>query len=321
MADHGTNPIGTTRLGTSDLAVSRLCLGGNVFGWKADEAASFAVLDGYAAAGGNFVDTADSYSLWADGHVGGESETILGRWLAARGKRDDIVLATKGSRLPPHTGLSGPAVRGAAEDSLRRLCVDHIDLYYAHFDDPETPVEETVAAYDELVRAGKVRHVAASNLPVERIVASLDFARREGMAEYVAVQPHYNLVERETYERDLAGVVADRGLSTVPYYGLAKGFLTGKYRDGAPLPDSPRAGAAASYLDHRGRNVLAALDAVAADRDTSVTAVALAWLAAQPTVAAPIASARDTAQLTDLLAGARLRLDDGALRSLTAASN
>lgn len=315
-----TGTIGTTQLGTSELPVSRLCLGGNVFGWKVDEAGSFAVLDAYAAAGGNFVDTADSYSRWVEGHSGGESETILGRWMAGRGNRDDIVLATKGSKLPPNTGLSAAAIRGAVEDSLRRLGVDHIDLYYAHFDDPEVPVEETVAAYDALVRAGKVRYVAASNLPVTRIKASLEFARGEGLAEYVAVQPHYNLVERGSYEGELAELVAAWGLSAVPYYGLAKGFLTGKYRDGAALPDSPRADAAAAYLDDRGRRVLDALDAVAAAHDTSVTAVSLAWLATRPTVAAPIASARDAEQLTDLLASTRLLLDESELKALTAAS-
>ncbi|MFF0487903.1 aldo/keto reductase [Nocardia sp. NPDC004068] len=307
------------KLGTTDLDVFPLCLGGNVFGWTADRAQSFEVLDAYLAGGGNFVDTADVYSAWVPGNSGGESETIIGEWLAARGVRDRVVIATKGSRLPPNEGLSAKAIHGAAEASLRRLGVDHIDLYYAHYDDPATPVEETVAAYDELVRAGKVRYVAASNLSPDRIRASLAVADREGLARYVAVQPHYNLVERADFERDVLPLAEAENLATVPYYALAKGFLTGKYRPGAEV-DSPRARGAAAYLDERGLRVLNALDAVAAAHGVAVATVALAWLAAQPTVAAPIASARTVEQLTDLLAVGELRLSDAESASLTAAS-
>ncbi|GAB2728315.1 aldo/keto reductase [Nocardia thraciensis] len=308
------------KLGTTDVDVFPLCLGGNVFGWTADQAVSFAVLDAYAAAGGNFVDTADVYSAWVPGNSGGESETVLGQWLAARGNRDSVVIATKGSRLAPFEGLSAKAIRGAADASLRRLGTDYIDLYYAHYDDPDTPVEETLAAYDELVRAGKVRYVAASNMSTDRVRESLAVADREGLARYVAIQPQYNLVERAEFERDVLPLASVEGLATVPYYALAKGFLTGKYRPGVEV-DSPRAQGAAAYLDARGERVLAALDRVAAAHGVPVAAVSLAWLAAQPTVAAPIASARTPQQLADLLPVGELRLSDAELAALIAASD
>ncbi|RDI42806.1 aldo/keto reductase [Nocardia mexicana] len=308
------------KLGTTDLDVFPLCLGGNVFGWTADQAVSFAVLDAYAAAGGNFVDTADVYSAWVPGNSGGESETVLGQWLAARGNRDSVVIATKGSRLAPFEGLSAKAIHGAADASLRRLGTDYIDLYYAHYDDPDTPVAETVAAYDELVRAGKVRYVAVSNMSTDRIRESLAVADREGLARYVAIQPHYNLVERADFERDVLPLASAEGLATVPYYALAKGFLTGKYRPGVEV-DSPRAQGAASYLDERGERVLGELDRIAAAHGVPIAAVSLAWLAAQPTVAAPIASARTPEQLADLLPVGELRLSDEELSALTAASD
>ncbi|HEX3781095.1 MAG TPA: aldo/keto reductase [Pseudonocardiaceae bacterium] len=309
-----------TKLGTTDLDVFPLCLGGNVFGWTADERASFAVLDAYVAAGGNFIDSADVYSAFAPGNSGGESETIIGRWLAARGSHADIVVATKGGQLAPHNGLSAQSVKAAAEDSLRRLGVETIDLYYAHRDDKVTPVEETVTAYDELVREGKVRYVAASNFSAKRLADSLAFADAEGLARYVALQPHYNLVERAGFESEYAELLREQGLATVPYFALARGFLTGKYRPGVEV-DSPRAGGAKQYLDERGLRVLAALDEVAAAHDTTVAAVSLAWLAAQPTVVAPIASARDTEQLADLLSMATLTLTDAELATLTRASD
>ncbi|MBF6176739.1 aldo/keto reductase [Nocardia blacklockiae] len=308
------------KLGTTDLDVFPLCLGGNVFGWTADRDGSFAVLDAYAAAGGNFIDTADIYPAWVPGNSGGESETILGAWVAARGNRDDMVIATKGSRLPPHDGLSAAAIHGAAEASLRRLGTDHIDLYYAHYDDPEIPVADIVAAHDELVRAGKVRYVAVSNMATDRIREALAVADREGLARYVAVQPHYNLMERTAFERDILPLAEAEGLATVPYYALAKGFLTGKYRPGAEV-DSPRAQGAAAYLDERGARVLTELDLVAAAHGVSVAAVALAWLAAQPTVAAPIASARTPEQLADLLPVGELQLSEAELAALTSVSN
>jgi aryl-alcohol dehydrogenase-like predicted oxidoreductase len=309
-----------TKLGATDLDVFPLCLGGNVFGWTADKAASFAVLDAYAAGGGNFVDTADSYSVWAPGNSGGESEVIIGEWLAARGNRDDIVVATKGSGLAPNEGLSSRAVHGAAEASLRRLGVDHIDLYYAHHDDKTTPVEETVAAYDELVRAGKVRYVAVSNMSPERITESLRFADRENLARYVALQPYYNLVERDRFEGELSALAERENLATVPYYALAMGFLTGKYRQGAADAATPRAQGAAEYLNDKGLRVLAALDDAAANHDTTVAAVALAWLLAKPTVVAPIASARNPEQLTGLLPVADLTLTDAEVAALDTAS-
>ncbi|MFJ9543417.1 aldo/keto reductase [Streptomyces sp. NPDC101225] len=308
------------RLGSSGLDVFPLCLGGNVFGWTADEAESFAVLDAYAAAGGNFLDTADSYSAWADGNRGGESETIIGRWVRARGNRDDMVIATKVSQHPEFPGLTAATVKAAADASLRRLGTGHIDLYYTHFDKPEVPVEEIVGALDDLVRAGKVRHIAASNISPGRLRASLDFSDREGLAKYVALQPHYNLVSRDTYEGELQEVAARHGLAAVPYYALAAGFLTGKYRPGSTV-DSARAGRVAQYLDgERGRRVLTALDEIAQAHDAAVPTVALAWLAARPTVVAPIASARTVEQLPALLAVGELTLTDAELARLTQAS-
>ncbi|MEU5275824.1 aldo/keto reductase [Streptomyces asoensis] len=307
-------------LGSSDLEVFPLALGGNVFGWTADEAASFAVLDAYTAAGGNFLDTADSYSAWVEGNGGGESETIIGRWLKARGNRDDVVIATKVSQHPEFPGLSADNIKAAADASLRRLGTEHIDLYYTHFDKTEVPVEEIIGALDELVKAGKVRHIAASNISPERLQESLEFSDREGLARYVALQPHYNLVSRDTYEGGLQDLAARFGLAAVPYYALASGFLTGKYRPGTTVR-SARAGGAAKHLEtERGRGVLAALDEVAREHDTEIAAVALAWLAAQPTVAAPIASARTVEQLPALLGVAGLELTPEEITRLTKAS-
>ncbi|KUL21300.1 aldo/keto reductase [Streptomyces regalis] len=308
------------KLGSSDLEVFPLSLGGNVFGWTADEAQSFAVLDAYAAAGGNFIDTADSYSAWVEGNVGGESETVIGKWLKARGNRADIVIATKVSQHPDFQGLTAANIKAAADASLRRLGTDHIDLYYTHFDKPEVPVEEIIGALDDLVKAGKVRHIAASNISAERLEASLAFSDREGLARYVALQPHYNLVSRDTYEGDLQNLAEREGLAAVPYYALASGFLTGKYRADTAV-ESPRAQGAGRYLEtERGRRALAALDAVAQAHEAPVATVALAWLAAQPTVTSPIASARTLEQLPALLGVAELRLTDKELASLTAAS-
>ncbi|MEU7428425.1 aldo/keto reductase [Streptomyces sp. NPDC040750] len=307
-------------LGSSDLRVFPLCLGGNVFGWTADEQTSFAVLDAYTAAGGNFVDTADSYSAWIEGNKGGESETIIGKWVKARGNRDDVVIATKVSQHPEFRGLSAANIKAAADASLRRLDTDHIDLYYTHFDQPEVPVEEIIGALDELVKAGKVRHIGASNITPERLQASLDFSDREGVARYIALQPHYNLVSRDTYEGPLRDLAAREGLGAMPYFSLASGFLTGKYRPGGHV-DSARAGSVAKYLEsERGRRVLTALDDIAAAHRVAVATVALAWLAAQPTVAAPIASARTPEQLPALLGVADLTLSDQELKQLTEAS-
>ncbi|MFM9551624.1 MULTISPECIES: aldo/keto reductase [Streptomyces] len=308
------------RLGSSDIEVFPLALGGNVFGWTADEAQSFAVLDAYTAAGGNFIDTADSYSSWVEGNEGGESERIIGNWVRSRGNRDDVVIATKVSQHPEYQGLTAANIKAAADASLARLGTDHIDLYYTHFDKPEVPVEEIITALDDLVKAGKVRATAASNISPERLKASLDFSDAEGLARYVALQPHYNLVSRDTYEGPLQAVAADSGLSAVPYFALAKGFLTGKYRPGTTV-DSPRAAGAAAYLDTpAGPRVLAALDDIAESHGVAPATVALAWLAAQPTVAAPIASARSLDQLPALLGVADLTLTPEELTRLTEAS-
>jgi aryl-alcohol dehydrogenase-like predicted oxidoreductase len=311
------------KLGPSDLEVSGLNLGGNVFGWTADRDASFAVLDAYAAAGGNFIDTADAYSAWVEGHHGGESEAMIGEWLAARGNRSSVVVATKVARHPDFTGLAPATIKGAAEASLRRLRTDHIDLYYTHFDDESVPVEDIITALDALVREGKVRAIAASNISPQRLEASLAFSEREGLARYVALQPRYNLVSRETYEGELREVAQRHGLGVLPYSALASGFLTGKYRpETAGSVESARAGAAAGHLaTERGRRVLAALDEVAAAHGAELATVALAWLAAQPTVVAPIASARTPEQLPALLASASLRLTEAELDRLTDASS
>jgi len=259
-----------TRIGNSELDAFPLALGGNVFGWTAEEETSFAVLDAYQAAGGNIIDTADSYSHWVPGHSGGESETLIGKWVASRGNRGDVIIATKGGRHPHYKGLRADTIKSAAEQSLRRLRTDHIDLYYTHFDDPEVPVEEIISALDRLVREGKVRYIAASNISQQRLAESLQFSEREGLAKYVALQQHYNLVEREQYEGPLADIVATHGLSSLPYYGLAMGFLTGKYRPGTSV-DSPRAASAEKYLKtQRGLRALAALDEVAAAHDVEV---------------------------------------------------
>jgi aryl-alcohol dehydrogenase-like predicted oxidoreductase len=306
------------KISTTDLDVFPLALGGNVFGWTANQEESFAVLDAYAAAGGNFIDTADMYSAWAPGNSGGESETIIGRWMKARGNRDRMIIGTKVGMLEPLSGLSANTIPVAAEQSLGRLQTDRIDLYYAHKDDPKTPLEETLGAFDTLVREGKVRYIAASNYTAPRLAEALDVSKRRGFARFVALQPHYNLVERKEYEGELAEVVRREGLSAIPYFALAKGFLTGKYRPGTPEVKSARAAGASAYLNERGLKVLAALDEVAGAHHTTVAAVALAW--AQPTVVAPIASARTTAQLADILRFVELRLSKEELRKLSAAS-
>ena len=307
-------------IGSSDLSVHPLCLGTNVFGWTVDERQSFAVLDAYAAAGGNFIDTADSYSAWADGNSGGESEAIIGRWMAARGNRDDMVVATKVGQMPGLGGLAPATIRAAAEASLARLGTDRIDLYWAHVDDEGTPLADTLGAFGELIGEGKVRYAGASNYGAPRLAEALAIARAGGLPEYVAIQPKYNLVARDQYEGPLADLCVREGVSCVPYYGLASGFLTGKYRPGGPAVASARAGSASQLLDERGIAALRALDEVAASHATTVAAVALAWVAAQPGVAAPIASARTPEQLADLLPFADLELSGDELRLLGAAT-
>ncbi|MFI0349299.1 aldo/keto reductase [Actinomadura sp. 9N407] len=308
----------TNKIGALD--VFPLALGGNVFGWTADRDGSFAVLDAYAAGGGNFVDTADVYSAWVGGNQGGESEELIGEWFAARGTREQIVLATKAGSHPAHKGLKAETIKAAAEDSLRRLRTDYIDLYYTHYDDPTVPAEEIITALDALVREGKVREIAVSNIEPGRLEEQLAFSDREGTAKYAAIQPQYNLVSRDTYEGERMRIAERHGLAAVPYYALASGFLTGKYRPGGTV-DSPRAGKAGEYLkSERGPRVLAALDEIAQARDVSVATVALAWLRGRPTVAAPIASARTVQQLPALMAIAELELTAEETERLTAAS-
>jgi aryl-alcohol dehydrogenase-like predicted oxidoreductase len=307
------------KISSTDLDVYPVALGGNVFGWTSSEEESFAVLDAYAAAGGNFIDTADVYSAWAPGNSGGESETILGRWIANRGRRDQTIIATKVGKHPQLQGLSAKTIRLAAENSLKRLGTDYIDLYYAHADDEQTPLEETLGAFDALVREGKLRYIAASNYSAPRLAQALAVSDREGFARYVALQQHYNLMERQKYEGELADLVARERLSSLPYFALASGFLTGKYRPGTQI-QSKRSETAGAYLSEKGIKVLAALDEVATAHHVAVATIALAWLAAQPTVAAPIASARTTDQLPDLLRVSDVRLSDAELRKLNEAS-
>jgi len=310
-----TNPA-RVPLGSSGMEVSPLSFGGNVFGWTADEATSFQLLDAYVEAGGNFVDTADVYSAWKPGNSGGESEEIIGRWLAARGRPDDLVIATKVGSLESAKGTSRDSVRRGVEASLRRLGVDAIDLYYAHVDDQDTPIEETVTALAELVAEGKVRAIGASNFTAERLQAALDVSAREGVARFEVLQNRYNLVERGAYEGELADLLIREGIASAPYSALASGFLTGKYRGGEV--DSPRAGGASKYYDDHGRALLEVLDRVAEAHGASVTTVSLAWLRAQPSVTAPIASARDLTQLPDLLASMDLELTADEVRELSA---
>ncbi|MFJ7261244.1 aldo/keto reductase [Streptomyces globosus] len=311
-----------TTIANSDLDVFPLCLGGSVFGWTADEQTSFRILDNYVDVGGNFIDTADAYSQWAPGNTGGTSESIIGRWLTSRKIRDRVVIATKVGRKHDLSGLSAKTISTAVEGSLRRLRTDRIDLYYAHADDPGTDLEETLTAFDALIAAGKVRHIAASNISGPRLAEALDLSRRAGLARYVAVQPPYNLVEREPFESELGPLCEREQISCVPYFALAQGFLTGKYRHDAPPVQSVRSVAATPHgATPGGRAVLQALDTVAAERGVAPAAVALAWLAAQPHIVAPLASSRTTEQLAELIPGATLRLSASEVQLLTIASS
>ncbi|WP_179443027.1 aldo/keto reductase [Nesterenkonia sandarakina] len=307
-------------MGASEIEVSGLCLGGNTFGWTSDRETSFEVLDAYLAGGGNFVDTADSYSAWVQGNSGGESETIIGQWLAARGNRDEVVLATKVSQHPDFKGLAGANVVAAAEASLRRLGTEHIDLYYAHFDDEQTPLEETVEAFETLVAAGKVRAIGLSNYTTERIRQWFEIARATGASLPVALQPHYNLVHRGDYETGKSAIAQEEGLAVMPYFALASGFLSGKYRRREDLEGAARAGMAGKHLSKSGLKVLETVEEIAQRLEVGMPAVALAWLRTRPQVLAPIASARTTEQLPALLAGAQLELSPQDAQALTAVS-
>lgn len=313
-------------LGSSDLLVSPLCLGGNVFGWTADGEESSAVLDAYSAAGGNFIDTSDSYMHYfpEQGNEPGQSEAIIGDWLAARGRREDMVVASKVGDHPQFYGLAPANIKSAAEESLRRLRTDYIDLYYIHYDrDESIPVDDIIGALDDLVKAGKVRAIAASNISPERLSESLAFSDREGLARFVALQPHYNLVSRDTYEGSRRTIVQREGLACVPYFALASGFLTGKYRPGENVENVRNLeGLAGGYANtERGMKVLAELERVASARRVEMATVAIAWLAQQPTVTSSIASARTAAQLPALFAAQDVHLSDAELQSLEAASS
>jgi aryl-alcohol dehydrogenase-like predicted oxidoreductase len=287
-------------LGRTDLQVHPLCLGGNVFGWSANAEQSQEVLTAYETAGGNFIDTADMYSRWHTGNVGGESETIIGDWMRSRGNRSEMVIATKVAKLATRPGLSAANIAAAAEDSLRRLGTDYIDIYYAHHDDEEIPLEESLTAFNELVTAGKVRYLAASNYTASRLEEALKISRDLGMSEYLLLQPNYNAIVRDEYEGDLMATAVKEDIPVLPYFSLATGFLTGKYQPGVEV-DSVRAGDMPDYMNDRGWAILNALTEIAKAENTTIAAVALGWLRAQPGVVTPIASARTVKQLAEIL--------------------
>jgi len=306
-------------LGGSTLSITPLMLGGNVFGWTADEATSFAILDAFVAQGGNSIDTADVYSAWAPGHGGGESETVIGKWLKRSGKRNSVVIGTKVGLLATRTGLKRENIIAACEDSLRRLGVETIDLYWLHKDDGTTPPGEFVGALEELVEAGKVRAIGASNFAGARFADALAESSRAGRTRFAAQQPEYNLMKRDI-EKDLMPLCARERVSILPYFGLASGFLTGKYRSAADKSKSPRGGGMDKYLNAKGLSVLAALDAVAARHDATCAQVALAWIMARPAIAAPIASATSVAQVTELMGALGVKLGAADVAQLDAAS-
>lgn len=310
------------KLGTTPFIVTPLAFGGNVFGWTADEATSFRLLDAFVAGGGNLIDTADSYSRWVSGHVGGESETIIGRWIARRGHHRDVVIATKvGSDMGEgHKILRQGYILRRVEDSLRRLQVEAIDLYQSHWDDESTPFAETLAAYDRLLRDGKVRAIGASNLTAPRLAQALAASDAAGLPRYATLQPHYNLVERSIFEGPLQDLCVREGIGVIPYYSLAAGFLTGKYRSEADLGKSTRGGAMKRLLDARGHAILGTLDDWAARLQATPAQIALAWLMTRPAVVAPIASATSLGQLADLMRALTLSLPAEALRALDTAS-
>jgi aryl-alcohol dehydrogenase-like predicted oxidoreductase len=312
----------TRRLGKSGPPVGPIAFGGNVFGWTADEATSFKLLDAAVAAGFNLIDTADVYSRWAPGHKGGESETVIGNWLRRSGNRDRVVLATKvGMEMGPgEVGLSRAYILRAAERSLNRLQTDHIDLYQSHKDDPNTPLDETLGAFGELIAQKKVRQIGASNYSAERLAEAMRISREQRLPAYECLQPLYNLCDREPFEAALGPLCEKEGLAVIPYYSLAAGFLTGKYRDEADLSKSARGATVKKYLTDRGRRILAALDAVAGRLSATPARVALAWLMTRPTVTAPIASATTLDQFNDLVSATKLKLDGAAIKELDAAS-
>ena len=309
------------RLGSTDLKIAPLVLGGNVFGWTADKTASFAVLDAFVAGGGTMIDTADMYSSWVDGHEGGESETMIGDWLRTSGRRDDVLIATKVGMLPGEGGekLQPARIAAAAEASLRRLGTDRIDLYYAHQDDDTVPQEAVLEAFGKLVDAGKVRVIGVSNFHAARLKSAVDAAKASDLPRYHVLQPEYNLVSRDKFEGELQDYCVTENIGVLPYYGLASGFLTGKYRTPDDLGASVRGGGMRDLLDGKGKAVLEAMDAVVSDTGASHAEVALAWLLAQPGITAPIASATSARQIEDLLPAFTLELSDEQLSALTLA--
>jgi aryl-alcohol dehydrogenase-like predicted oxidoreductase len=310
------------KLGNSGLEVSPLAFGGNVFGWTVDEAASFKLLDAFVDSGFNLVDTADVYSKWAPGNQGGESETIIGKWLKQSGKRDKVIIATKlGMELgPDKKGLSKRYIFRAVEESLARLQTDHIDLYQAHTDDSKTPLQETLEAFTELIRQGKVSAIGASNYSAERLSDALSVSEERGLARYESLQPLYNLYDRAEYEAKLEPLCLEKGLAVIPYFSLASGFLTGKYRSEADLSKSARAQMVNKYLNERGFRILGALDQVAEQYNSTPGQVSLAWLIARPSITAPIASATTLEQLNDLINATELKLDNSSIELLNRAS-
>ncbi len=310
------------KLGRSGLEVSPLAFGGNVFGWTADEQTSFRLLDRFVSEGFNFIDTADMYSRWAPGNEGGESETIIGNWLKKTGKRKEVIIATKvGLEMgPDKKGLAPAYIRTAVEDSLKRLQTDYIDLYQSHRDDEETPIADTLGTYDELIKAGKVRAIGASNYSAARFQEALEISRQHGLPRYETMQPNYSLAERADFEGELQTICTDNEVGVIPYFSLAAGFLTGKYRSEADLENKPRARMVKKYLNERGFRILDALDTIAEDTASTPARVAIAWLTAQPGVTAPIASATSLPQLEELFASVRLDLSTAQLEALDAAS-
>ena len=311
------------KLGDSGLEVSPLAFGGNVFGWTADETMSFRLLDAFVAAGFNLIDTADVYARWVPGHKGGESETIIGKWLKRSGKRQSVIIATKvGKEMgPDKKGLSRSYIFQAVEESLRRLQTDYIDLYQSHDDDAETPLEETLDAFDRLIEDGKVRAIGASNFSAKRLAEALQVSEKYGYPRYQSLQPLFNLYDRADYEKDLEPLCREKGLAVISYFSLASGFLTGKYRSEADLADSARADIVKKYLNERGYRILEALDRVAQQHNVTPAQAALAWLIAQPTVTAPIASATNLEQLNQLIQATTLELDPSSMALLNQASD
>ena len=312
----------TRKLGNSTLQVAPLAFGGNIFGWTVDESMSFKLLDAFVSAGFNFIDTADTYSRWVPGNQGGESETIIGKWLRQRGNRAQLVIATKvGMEMgPAKKGLSRSYILQEVEDSLKRLQTDYIDLYQSHTDDAETPLEETLATYADLVKQGKVRFIGASNYKGERLAEALKVSKQKGYPSYQSLQPLYNLYDHADYEDNLEPVCVANGLGVIPYFPLAAGFLSGKYRSEADLSKSKRGQGNKKYLNERGFRILAALDKVAKQHGSTPAKVAIAWLLARPSITAPIASATNLDQLNDLIDATKLKLDRAAVEELSRAS-